>query len=103
MVLHTISEWSTGHYIHKKFSEGHAKRSMYEPHLRLVKDWDDDEPSTTRKMRARWYKKIRALAGFDDVDTPVIAVSEQARLKAREELSKHTGDTDTEDEGDNDA
>ncbi|KAL1698832.1 hypothetical protein EV121DRAFT_284527 [Schizophyllum commune] len=103
MVLHTISEWSTGHYIHKKFSEGHAKRSMYEPHLRLVKDWDDDEPSTTRKMRARWYKKIWALAGFDDVDTPVITVSEQARLKAREELSKHTGDTDTEDEGDDDA
>ena len=46
---------------------------------------------------------VRASAGFDDVDAPVITVSEQARLKAREELSKHTGDTDTEEEGDEDA
>ncbi|KAL1668128.1 hypothetical protein GGF50DRAFT_111545 [Schizophyllum commune] len=103
MIFHAISEWSTGHFIHRKFTEGNIKRLVYEPHLRLVKDWDEDEPSTTRKMRGRWYKKIRASAGFDDVDAPVITVSEQARLKAREELSKHTGDTDTEEEGDEDA
>ncbi|KAL1671242.1 hypothetical protein EV122DRAFT_226898, partial [Schizophyllum commune] len=74
-IFHAISEWSTGHFIHRKFTEGNIKRLVYEPHLRLVKDWDEDEPSTTRKMRGRWYKKIRASAGFDDVDAPAASAA----------------------------
>ncbi|KAL1674743.1 hypothetical protein EV122DRAFT_220036 [Schizophyllum commune] len=103
MINHCISEWVTGHRVVNKFTEEEVKVKNYQAHLKLVSEWAADEPATTRNMRVRWYRKIRALAGIEDTAQPVITISALARAKAREELSKHTGDTDTDsDEDDED-
>ncbi|KAI4518988.1 hypothetical protein K525DRAFT_207171 [Schizophyllum commune Loenen D] len=100
MINHCIIEWSSGNRVTANFTEEDVKIKNYQAHLKLVSDWSSDEPGTTRNMRVRWYRKIRALAGIEDTTQPTITLSAAARMKAREELSKHTGDTSTDEDVD---
>ncbi|KAL1705121.1 hypothetical protein EV121DRAFT_279824 [Schizophyllum commune] len=103
MIRHCIGEWATGRPIRRHFSEDPIKKERYLPHVKVIKDWVEDDPQITKKIRLRWYKKMRAIAGIDDDVEPVVVISEQARARARAALSQRTGDTDTEEEEDDDA
>ncbi|KAL1659656.1 hypothetical protein GGF50DRAFT_64867 [Schizophyllum commune] len=103
MIRHCIGEWATGRPIRRHFSEDPIKKERYLPHVKIIKDWVEDDIQITRKIRLRWYKKMRAIAGIDEDVEPVVIISEQARARARAALSQRTGDTDTEEEDEDDA
>ncbi|KAK7001725.1 hypothetical protein R3P38DRAFT_3611375 [Favolaschia claudopus] len=95
-------EWETGVQVKAQFTEKN-NAATYQTHLQDINEkWINVNPAVTEKLRSKWYQ--RAAQGLVPAETErPTNIDEDDQEALRAELDGRTGDTDSEDEGDEDA
>ncbi|KAG6848393.1 hypothetical protein H0H93_000612 [Arthromyces matolae] len=92
-----ISEWTTGQFKSKVFSETDIA-STFEAFYTDLKRWHNLNPTVTTNRRKKLFTRARKLLGAVSPDEPAPMLVGEVEEKARQELEAHTGETDSEPE-----
>ena len=117
----TISEWSTGQFVKAVFNEK-AGEDKFKAHLKDLTDWNKGNPVIIGKIRNKFFERALYVITYASILSVLTCpssrsagalsleatsrVSNDAKLRAQQELEGRTGDTDSEEgehsEGDGD-
>ncbi|KAJ7019295.1 hypothetical protein C8F04DRAFT_1257522 [Mycena alexandri] len=99
-VHHCAKEWSTGQFIGAEFQEKDVIDD-YNTHLSDLQRWADLNEDVVLKLRGKWYTRASRTLGLAARPTGQSHISLNREELLRQELAGRTGETDSENEGEN--
>ncbi|KAJ7159500.1 hypothetical protein C8R46DRAFT_1224092 [Mycena filopes] len=101
-VNHCAKEWSTGQFVQADFQEKDIL-SNYNTHLQDIQRWADLDQELVLRLRTRWYTRASRALGVEAKSGVHTNITQTREELLRQELAGRTGETDSENEGGDEA